>query len=134
MLHELHGIGGSAKTATGPAPSSAFLFSVRGAGASPRGKRQREPTVHRRDHNHQDNPPDGSNWKLRCLYCHDNEHEKQKMKGYAGCSTSKRHRTRRSLRLVPWMTCWVPEIPNRGMKIRNSISFSSFHCATRSKT
>ncbi|MFA7667514.1 MAG: HNH endonuclease, partial [Burkholderiaceae bacterium] len=21
-----------------------------------------------------DNPPDGSNWELLCLYCHDNEH------------------------------------------------------------
>ena len=34
-------------------------------------------TVHHRDHNHQNNPPDGSNWELLCLYCHDNEHQKQ---------------------------------------------------------
>jgi hypothetical protein len=34
----------------------------------------RELTVHHRDHNHANNPPDGSNWELLCLYCHDNEH------------------------------------------------------------
>jgi len=39
------------------------------------GKRLRELTVHHRDHNHDNNPPDGSNWELLCLYCHDNEHE-----------------------------------------------------------
>lgn len=37
----------------------------------------RELTVHHRDHNHNHNPPDGSNWELLCLYCHDNEHQKQ---------------------------------------------------------
>jgi type I restriction enzyme M protein len=26
--------------------------------------------------NHDNNPPDGSNWELLCLYCHDNEHSK----------------------------------------------------------
>ena len=31
-------------------------------------------TVHHRDHNHDNNPADGSNWELLCLYCHDNEH------------------------------------------------------------
>jgi hypothetical protein len=30
--------------------------------------------VHHRDHNHDNNPPDGSNWELLCLYCHDHEH------------------------------------------------------------
>src|SRR2546429_6085625 len=34
-------------------------------------------TVHHRDHNHDNNPPDGSNWELLCLYCHDNEHQRQ---------------------------------------------------------
>jgi hypothetical protein len=38
------------------------------------GKRLRELTVHHKDHNHDNNPPDGSNWELLCLYCHDNEH------------------------------------------------------------
>lgn len=36
----------------------------------------RELTVHHRNHNHDDNPPDGSNWELLCLYCHDNEHQR----------------------------------------------------------
>ena len=34
----------------------------------------RELTVHHRDHDHDNNPSDGSNWELLCLYCHDNEH------------------------------------------------------------
>lgn len=34
----------------------------------------RELTVHHRDHNHDNNPADGSNWELLCVYCHDNEH------------------------------------------------------------
>lgn len=38
------------------------------------GKRLKELTVHHRDHNHDNNPPDGSNWELLCIYCHDNEH------------------------------------------------------------
>jgi hypothetical protein len=46
------------------------------------GKSLKELTVHHKDHNHDNNPPDGSNWELLCVYCHDNEHEKHKMKGY----------------------------------------------------
>jgi hypothetical protein len=38
------------------------------------GVRLSELTVHHKDHNHDNNPPDGSNWELLCLYCHDNEH------------------------------------------------------------
>ncbi len=37
----------------------------------------RQLTVHHRDHNHDNNPADGSNWELLCLYCHDNEHARQ---------------------------------------------------------
>jgi hypothetical protein len=37
----------------------------------------RELTVHHRDHNHDNNPPDGSNWELLCIYCHENEHQRQ---------------------------------------------------------
>jgi 5-methylcytosine-specific restriction endonuclease McrA len=40
------------------------------------GKKLRELTVHHKDHNHDYNPPDGSNWELLCLYCHDNEHSR----------------------------------------------------------
>lgn len=33
-------------------------------------------TVHHKDHDHDNNPPDGSNWENLCLYCHDNEHSR----------------------------------------------------------
>ncbi len=36
----------------------------------------RELTVHHIDHNHDNNPTDGSNWELLCIYCHDEEHTK----------------------------------------------------------
>ena len=35
-----------------------------------------ELTVHHRNHDHDYNPPDGSNWELLCIYCHDNEHSR----------------------------------------------------------
>ena len=38
------------------------------------GKRLQELTVHHKDGNHDHNPPDGSNWELLCVYCHENEH------------------------------------------------------------
>lgn len=43
-----------------------------------------ELTVHHKDHNHDNNPPDGSNWENLCLYCHDNEHQRyvDKVRGY----------------------------------------------------
>ncbi len=37
-------------------------------------ERVRELTVHHKDGNHDNNPPDGSNWELLCVYCHENEH------------------------------------------------------------
>lgn len=43
------------------------------------GKRLRELTVHHKDHNHDHNPPDGSNWELLCIYCHDNEHSRDQV-------------------------------------------------------
>jgi 5-methylcytosine-specific restriction endonuclease McrA len=50
------------------------------------GARLKELTVHHKNHDHEFNPPDGSNWELLCVYCHDHEHEKHKMKGYGGGS------------------------------------------------
>jgi hypothetical protein len=41
------------------------------------GRRLRELTVHHRDHNHDNNPPDGSNWELLCRDCHENEHARR---------------------------------------------------------
>jgi hypothetical protein len=43
------------------------------------GAKLRELTVHHKDHNHDYNPPDGSNWELLCLYCHDNEHARHQV-------------------------------------------------------
>jgi len=37
-------------------------------------ERLRELTVHHKDGNHDNNPPDGSNWERLCVYCNDNEH------------------------------------------------------------
>ena len=43
------------------------------------GQRVRELTVHHKDHDHDNNPPDGSNWELLCIYCHDNEHSRDQV-------------------------------------------------------
>ena len=43
------------------------------------GKKLSQLTVHHKDHNHDHNPPDGSNWELLCLYCHDNEHQRHQV-------------------------------------------------------
>jgi len=51
------------------------------------GKRVRELTVHHKDHNHDHNPPDGSNWELLCLYCHDNEHSRYEVADAYGSIT-----------------------------------------------
>ncbi|MEH6498560.1 MAG: YajD family HNH nuclease [Pseudoalteromonas distincta] len=52
------------------------------------GKRVSELTVHHRDHNHDNNPQDGSNWELLCLYCHDNEHSRYTDQQYFGASST----------------------------------------------
>ena len=33
-------------------------------------------TIHHRDGDHNNNPPDGRNWEHLCVYCHDNEHRR----------------------------------------------------------
>jgi len=54
------------------------------------GKQLRELTVHHRDHNHDNNPPDGSNWELLCIYCHDNEHGRLEVaEAYEGGSSNR---------------------------------------------
>jgi hypothetical protein len=52
------------------------------------GRNLPELTVHHRDHNHDNNPNDGSNWELLCLYCHDNEHRQQIEAGRDGHAVS----------------------------------------------
>ncbi len=39
-------------------------------------KNLHELTVHHKDRDHNNNPPDGSNWELLCTYCHDSEHSR----------------------------------------------------------
>ncbi len=39
-------------------------------------------TVHHRDGNHNNNPPDGSNWENLCVYCHDDEHSRTLLGDY----------------------------------------------------
>jgi predicted HNH restriction endonuclease len=57
------------------------------------GKRLKELTVHHKDHNHDNNPPDGSNWELLCLYCHDNEHARDLVADcYDGAARETDHR------------------------------------------
>ena len=58
------------------------------------GKKLRELTVHHKDHDHDNNPPDGSNWELLCLYCHDNEHERHQVAdAYGPLSPGEEHPT-----------------------------------------
>jgi len=45
-------------------------------------------TVHHKDHNHDNNPPDGSNWELLCIYCHDNEHQRHLEQQGGGIASS----------------------------------------------
>jgi 5-methylcytosine-specific restriction endonuclease McrA len=44
-------------------------------------------TVHHKDHNHDNNPPDGSNWENLCVYCHDNEHGRYDDEGDGSAQT-----------------------------------------------
>ena len=39
-------------------------------------------TVHHRDGNHNNNPPDGSNWENLCVWCHEDEHSRTLLADY----------------------------------------------------
>jgi 5-methylcytosine-specific restriction endonuclease McrA len=39
-------------------------------------------TVHHRDGNHDNNPPDGSNWENLCNHCHDDVHARELLGEY----------------------------------------------------
>jgi HNH endonuclease len=51
------------------------------------GRKVRELTVHHKDHNHDNNPSDGSNWELLCIYCHENEHSRDQVAEWYGEAT-----------------------------------------------
>lgn len=50
------------------------------------GKKLSALEVHHKDHNHDNNPDDGSNWELLCIYCHDNEHARYLDKSHQSSS------------------------------------------------
>lgn len=56
-------------------------------------KNLRELTVHHTNHNHDHNPPDGSNWELLCLYCHDNEHQRYEEQVRSGGKAGSENKT-----------------------------------------
>ena len=39
-------------------------------------------TVHHKDGNPRNNPVDGSNWENLCVYCHEDEHNRQRLGNY----------------------------------------------------
>jgi hypothetical protein len=45
-------------------------------------ERLRELTVHHKDGNHDNNPPDGSNWENLCVDCHEDEHSSDVLAEY----------------------------------------------------
>jgi hypothetical protein len=63
-------------------------------------ERVRELTVHHKDGNHENNPTDGSNWELLCVYCHENEHarvEDSKLETPGGTRSDPKPATHRAL-------------------------------------
>lgn len=46
------------------------------------GKNKHLLTVHHKDGNHHNNPPDGSNWENLCVYCHEDEHSRGMLGDY----------------------------------------------------
>ena len=47
-------------------------------------------TVHHKDGNHNNNPPDGSNWENLCTYCHDDEHSRSILADYLQGTNAKK--------------------------------------------
>ncbi len=39
-------------------------------------------TVHHKDGDHNNTPPDGSNWENLCAYCHEDEHSRELLADY----------------------------------------------------
>ena len=57
------------------------------------GKNLSELTVHHKDHDHTNNPSDGSNWELLCYWCHDNEHSRHAVADASAPSKRRQERT-----------------------------------------
>jgi hypothetical protein len=50
-------------------------------------------TVHHKDGNHQNNPPDGSNWENLCVYCHEDVHSRGLLGDYLEGTATTREET-----------------------------------------
>ena len=46
-------------------------------------------TVHHKDGNHRNNPPNGTNWENLCVYCHDDEHSRGILRRLSGTKVNK---------------------------------------------
>jgi len=57
-------------------------------------------TVHHKDGNHSNNPPDGSNWENLCIYCHEEEHSRGMLGDYFEDSASHPKSANREGRVV----------------------------------
>jgi len=51
-------------------------------------------TVHHKDGNHQNNPPDGSNWENLCVYCHEDAHSRGILGDYLGGASTEKEQVR----------------------------------------
>jgi hypothetical protein len=49
-------------------------------------------TVHHKDGNHHNNPPDGSNWENLCAYCHEDVHSRELLGDYLEGTAGRRER------------------------------------------
>jgi 5-methylcytosine-specific restriction endonuclease McrA len=47
-------------------------------------------TIHHKDGNHHNNPPDGSNWENLCAYCHEDVHSRGILGDYLEGTTASR--------------------------------------------
>ncbi|PLX45951.1 MAG: HNH endonuclease [Deltaproteobacteria bacterium] len=59
------------------------------------GKNLKLLTVHHKDGDHDNNPPDGSNWENLCIYCHEEEHSRELLGDYEGGSSKAREEERK---------------------------------------
>lgn len=50
-------------------------------------------TVHHKDGNHDNNPPDGSNWENLCVYCHEDAHSRGLLGSYLEGSQGEKERS-----------------------------------------
>ena len=88
----------------------------------------RELTVHHIDHDHTNNPEDGSNWELLCLYCHDHEHSKYTDAVTGNCFVS--IATIMSIRNIPKRISMVRPLSQGKMRRKMSVKRSTTHSLT----